>query len=50
MCIVAETLWEPAVELKPIPSEVEHAEALLEIERLRDPPEGSAKADWHQIV
>jgi len=38
------------VELKPIRTEAEHAEALAEIERLWDAPEGSAEADRLEVL
>lgn len=38
------------MELKPIRTEAEHAEALAEIERLWDAPEGSADADRLEVL
>jgi len=38
------------VKLKPIRTEAEHAEALAEIERLWDAPEGSAEADDLEVL
>lgn len=38
------------MELKPIRTEAEHAEALAEIERLWDAPEGSAEADRLEVL
>ncbi|MFA7605137.1 MAG: helix-turn-helix domain-containing protein [Rhodocyclaceae bacterium] len=38
------------MKLKPIRTEAEHAEALAEIERLWDAPEGSAEADDLEVL
>lgn len=38
------------MELKPIRTEAEHAEALADIERLWDAPEGSADADRLEVL
>ena len=38
------------MELKPIRTEAEHAEALAEIERLWDAPEGSLEADRLEVL
>jgi antitoxin component HigA of HigAB toxin-antitoxin module len=38
------------MELKPIRTEAEHAEALADIERLWDAPEGSPEADRLEVL
>jgi len=40
----------PAMELKPIRTDAEHADALAEVERLWDAPEGSAEADRLEVL
>ncbi|HAF54780.1 MAG TPA: hypothetical protein DCL01_06095 [Thauera sp.] len=38
------------MELKPIRTDAEHADALAEVERLWDAPEGSAEADRLEVL